>query len=432
MSMHVRSGGIPFVFSAVQKLLAVLVAVCVGLTLAAVPAQAYEPRTGARFNDPTGNRAERNFGMAHIRESVNSALPGSIVRIASYSFSRGDIANALINACERGVIVQVVLNNNWTSPATLKLRDHLNKRQNFCNPPNPKEVADPENPDDPEVPVPAVVPNSYVKICRQACRINTNGNQHMKFFLFSQVATASNVVMVGSTNPTDYAADVHWNDIFTVRGSKAMFDDYSQVFQELVDDKQVADPYRVRRHGDFVTEFGPRQAARNNKSLDPVLQRLNQVSCKATRGTGVNGRTALRVMMYAWVGNRGLYLARKVANLRRSGCNVSVILSQPSKGVKQALRAGRVKMRTADFDLDNNRKTGFNGTPWELFTHEKWMSVNGNWQGRPQRTVWTGSENWSDRSFNNDEVTIKIPRAGAHSAYNRHFNYLWKRWSRPL
>jgi len=87
-----------------------------------------------------------------------------------------------------------------------------------------------------------------------------------------------------------------------------------------------------------------------------------------------------------------------------------VILSQPSKDVKRTLTGGGIPIRSADLDLDNNESTGFGETRWEKFTHEKWMTLNGGWNGQQQKIVWTGSENWSGLSFLNDEVTLKIPR----------------------
>ena len=129
--------------------------------------------------------------------------------------------------------------------------------------------------------------------------------------------------------------------------------------------------------------------------------------------------------MYAWVGDRGRYLARKVADLSRKGCNIKAILSQPSKDVKRILKAGGVAIRSADLDLDDNPETGFGETPWEQFTHEKWMSVNGTWAGQQRKIVWTGSENWSGLSFLNDEVTIMIPRAEVWQQYDSHFDFVW-------
>ena len=67
--------------------------------LGAGAAHAYTPQSGARFNDPSGGRAAENVSMVHIRRSIESAKRGSIIRIATYSHSRKDITNALINAC---------------------------------------------------------------------------------------------------------------------------------------------------------------------------------------------------------------------------------------------------------------------------------------------------------------------------------------------
>ena len=91
-------------------------------------------------------------------------------------------------------------------------------------------------------------------------------------------------------------------------------------------------------------------------------------------------------------------------------------------------------MRSADLNLDEDPETGFGETPWEHFTHEKWMAVNGTWNGTPQRIVWTGSENWSDKSLYNDEVTLGVVGNGAHRGYARHFETMWgsSRYTRPL
>jgi hypothetical protein len=144
------------------------------------------------------------------------------------------------------------------------------------------------------------------------------------------------------------------------------------------------------------------------------------------------GGTQIRVIMYAWVGDRGLYLARRMVDLRRKGCNVKAILSGASRDVKKALKNGGVSIRSADIDLDNNPDTGFGDTAWDRFTHEKWMSLNGGYAGKQQKIVWTGSDNWSGLSFLNDEVTITIPRASVWAQYNSHFDFEWNHRTRSF
>jgi len=406
------------------RAISVVTTVLVALSLAAVPAHAYTPGGGPRFNNPYGGADAKNRSMVHIKRSIDSAPRGSVIRIASYSYDRREFTDALIRACNRKVAVQVVLNDNYVSPQAKRLRTRLGtniepRAKDRCNPRPAGQAPHPEP--------------SFLVVCEQSCRVGA-GNQHIKLFMFSRAGSARNVIMTGSTNLTYYAAKTHWNDLWTMRGNGAQFADYSARFRELAQDRRLAVPYWRATHGDITTEFGPKTSARGNRSQDPLVQRLNRVGCRATGGTGVGGRTAIRISMYAWGGDRGLYLARRVADLRRKGCNVRVILSGASKPVKTALRNGGVSMRSAAMNTDRNTSTGFGTTPWEHFPHEKWMTLSGTFEGRARRIVWTGSENWSDISLLNDELTVTIPRATAVGIYNRHFNGLWSssRYTRPL
>ena len=408
-----------------RKLLVVVLATVVLLGGGTVSAQAWEPDTGPMFNNPMGSRASQDRTMVHVRRAINHAPKHSLIRIATYSLDREDVTKALLKACNRKVAIQLVLNDNWTSGQTRTMRSKFGTNidphfDDGCHPRDPKKFAQPW-------PYP-----SFVKICGGACRLNRPlGNQHMKFFLFSQTGTARDVVMVGSTNLTGYAARTHWNDLFTMNNRPISYQAYSNIFRELALDVPVVEPHVLVVDGDITSEFGA-IVPRINKENDPVWLRLNQVDCRAPAGYGQHGHTVIRVMMYAWVGDRGQYLAQKSAQLDRAGCVVRVILSGAGSRVKKILRRGGVQMRSADLDTDHNKETGFDETPWEHFTHEKWMSLNGTYAGAPLRVVWTGSENWSDKSEVNDEVTVTIPRRGAHKVYANHFERLWKRNTRRL
>lgn len=394
-----------------KSILVLLSMVLATTTLGVGVAFAYTPGTGARFNDPYGDRAAENVSMVHIRKSIQSAKKGSIIRIATYSHSRADITNALVDACKRGVAVQMVINDNFISKTTHRLKRYLGSNidphfKDTCHPRN-KAKGEQKYPDP-----------SYLKVCFQSCRKGA-GNQHMKFYLFSETGEAKNVVMVGSTNISRYAARTHFNDLFTQSNRSGMFHDYSIIHRQLAEDRRVKRVYRKFTNGDIVSEFGA-VVARGKK--DPVVRRLNKVSCA--------GGTQIRVIMYAWVGDRGKYIAKRMAELRRKGCDIRAILSQPSQGVKQTLKGAGIPIRSADMDLDDNPDTGFGETRWERFTHEKWMIINGTWNGQPQKIVWTGSENWSGLSFLNDEVTLKIPRGDIWAQYNAHFDFVWNNHTR--
>jgi phosphatidylserine/phosphatidylglycerophosphate/cardiolipin synthase-like enzyme len=414
-----------------RKLLVLLLpsVLIVGTGAVVAAATAYTPDQGAAFNNPRGTYEAKNRLAIKLRKTINSAPRNSIIRIAVYSFDRKDLGDALVQACNRKVTVQVVINDNWISGQVKRLKRKLGSKidpryGDACHP--RKRPADPTLPGATQ-PYPEP---SFLKICYQACRMKGPGNQHMKIYMFSQAGTRSNVIMVGSNNMTHYAASTHWNDMYTAYGNKQMFIDYSKIIRELAEDRPAAKRYQVYRHGDYVTEFGALEGA--SRSQDPVGRRLDAVRCKAVGGTGSNGRTVIRISMYAWVGDRGVFLARKVAGLSNRGCIVRAILSQPAQKVKQILRSNGVAIRSADLNTDYNEETGFGETPWEHFTHEKWMTLNGTYKGSGQRIVWTGSENWSNKSLQNDEVTLMIPRAGAHNSYVSHFESMWrnKRYTR--
>lgn len=415
--------GAPLVTKKTFSLLLGLLVVISGLGAGA--AYAYTPESGARFNDPGGSREAVNRSMAHIRKSIESAKKGSIIRIATYTHNRADITDALIDACkQRHVTVQMVLNDNNTSRTTRRLIRVLGSNikphyKDACNPrkkPLVDAVGDEPYPDP-----------SYVKICYQSCRKGA-GNQHMKFYLFSKAGSADDVVMVGSANTTGYGARTQWNDMFTATEEPALRDLYTKIFEQLVRNRQVAEPYVRRTAGVYENEFFPHYDT--TAENDPVMERLNGVRCAASGGTGSRGHTVIRIVMYGWGADRGLYLAQKVADLDKSGCDVKALLSAPGRKIVGTLQRGGVLVKSADLDLDNNDATGFDDTPYEVFTHQKYMALSGSYRGAMGYQVWTGSENWSGMGMINDEVVIRIPKRSAYEKYVANFDYVWSNYSR--
>ncbi len=383
-------------------------AFCTLLTLLVVlgsgmgTAAAYTPDGGAVFNHPRGGREAQDRIITHLVRTIASTPRSSTIRIAAYSNDRPDVVDALIAAHQRGVDVQMVLNDNWTSAATRRLIRVLG-----------------QNPDR----------RSFVSICAGSCRGGA-GNQHMKFYLFSKAGKAKNVVMVGSANTTGYGAKTQWNDMYTATGVPGLRDLYTKIFEQLVRDVRLADPYVRKTVGIYENEFFPVYGA--TADTDPVMHRLDDVRCVAGPGTGVGGRTVLRIVMYGWRAERGLYLADKVAALSRQGCDVRVLVSSGGRQVVGTLKRGGVLVKSADLDLDDNDETGFGGTAFEIFTHEKYMLLSGGFRGDSSHQVWTGSENWSGRGLMNDEVTIRIPGRSTYNAYLANFDLIWRSWSRWL
>ena len=402
----------------------VVLAVVLGCVSAAPGAAAtdFTPRSGPTWNNPRGDLAARNVNMWKIRRTIDSVPRGGVIRIAVYSYNRRDIGDALIRACKRRVSVQLVLNDNSIGAEAHRMMRYLGGKiqprwKDRCH---PRKYGPKRQP----YPVP-----SFFKVCQGACRLGSDrSNQHSKFYLFSATGNGKPVVMFGSNNLMSFAANVHWNDLYTVLGNQQMFDDFSRIFGQMAQDRWRKKPYVVVQDGKYTVEFGSDPHARGTR--DHVYQRLERVGCRAPAGYGDRGHSTIRIMMYGWVGDRGVALARKVAALSRAGCRVRVLVSGAGRTVHSVLRHAGVGIRRSALDLDDDPLTGFDETGWEVFSHEKWMSLSGTWAGHPFKGVWTGSENWSNVSRYNDEVTVQVPFASALAAYNRHFQLIWDHYSK--
>jgi PLD-like domain len=414
----------------------VAMAIAVGLALgmtsgpATGAATSFSPAAGGTWNNPRGAYAARNVNMTKVRNTIDSVPRNGAIRIALYSYNRRDIGNALMRACRRHVSVQMVLNDNAIGAEARRMIRYLGravtpKYRDKCHPVH-KPISKKDRKTHPPYPVP-----SFFKVCKGACRLGGDiSNQHMKFYLFSQTGSGKPSVMFGSNNLMSYAANVHWNDLYTVNGNQKMYDDFTKIFLQMSRDHFHRHPYWKVKDGIYTVEFGSDPNARGRK--DHVWQRLNQVKCTAPKGYGESGHTKIRIMMYGWVGDRGYFLARKVAALSRAGCHIRVLISGADRRVRQALTSSGVGLRSAAIDLDRDPETGFADSGWEIFSHEKWMSLNGSWGGHPFKGVWTGSENWSGISLHNDEVTVQVPKASALTAYNAHFDNVWYHYTRGI
>lgn len=371
----------------------------------------WTPPMGATFNNPVGSKDGQHANVDRVIKAVKETPKGETIRLAMYSFDIKRVADALLDARKRGVRVQMIVNDNWTSPQTARLRKKLGKN---------------------------IHKNNFVQICHGSCR-GGKGNLHLKVYAFSKTGDTSKFLITGSSNLTDRAERLQWNDVFSMQDD-GLYDTFMQIFKELKKDKRTK-PRWVSYSSDQVkanfyrTKDGrlvrpapvvrTRYAQKLNRRTDPVLKRLQDVDCKTGKGYGLNGHTVIRIAMYAWNGERGKYLADQVAQLKRQGCKIRTILSVPGGGVVLRLRNAGVEMRSADW---NYLPTGV----VNFYSHLKVMTLSGTYKGKKTRTIWTGSENWSPMSFLNDELTIELSKKSTYDAYLARFNSLWADSTHPM
>jgi len=343
------------------------------------------PQTGGRvmFNDPSGGPDEQ-YALVHaINEEIDAASPGATVRLAAYSLAMPPTTRALVRAHERGVRVQVVVDDHsgrWG--AAKRLREELGTD---------------------------VGSGSFVKVCRLSCR-GGRGNQHAKFVTVSAGSRGDHRVLVGSVNLTGYSARKQWNDLYVV-SDRGLHDQLARAFALMAADrpqKRLRLPVTSRGFDALVAPYrGP--------GGDPVARRLGRIRCHGAGPlAGKDGRTVVRIVMHAWNGERGVALARRVAGLGRRGCEVKVLYGVGmGRRVATILREAGVQVRDSAHGGDR--------------AHQKLMLVSGRIGDlRDANFVWTGSHNWSDRSLRNDELTLRVAGRELVEDYLGNFNRIWR------
>jgi hypothetical protein len=357
----------------------------------------YTPTTGAKFNRPIGTTAQQRAIFTHINKSIDATPPGATIRFAVYSFAEKATATRLINAYQRGVRVQLIFNKHTVYEQERRLRRALGT--------NPNK-------------------GSFAMFCANSCR-GTKGQMHQKVFLFSKAGKAENIVMVGSNNMTRNNAVNQWSDIYTVANDPALFFTYSGVFEQMKADVAQSRPYIAATVNGYEPEFYPNP--RVTQSTDPLYKALSGVTCLgAAEGYGAPGKvdgdgdgtldraTVLRIAQHAWNGDRGVYLAQKVAALKRAGCDVKVIYGVGmGRTVKSVLANAAVPMS--------------GGRVKDKHTHQKLLFLSGVYNGSTAATrVWTGSHNWSDGALRRDDAVIEVASPTAYTQYHANFEDIWR------
>lgn len=379
-------------------LLAFVATILVTGVLAATPAEAdrYHPPQGGHFNVPRGGEKQYRI-QSKVAAAIRHAPKGSLITISVFSWDRKIIAREIIKARNRGVQVQILLNDHQVTPAQRMLHRRLGTNRWRDN---------------------------FAYECRNGCR-SRGENLHSKFFLFSRTGGARNVVMTGSTNFTMNSAANQYNDMWVRNNTWKLYNKFRKVFLAMRRDKLDRPTYWVQNVGNYfqlqVTPF-PNFGPRN----DPMMRILNRVHCrKAWGGTGnARNRTIVRVTMHAWNERRGTYLAQKIRSLYANGCDVRLMYGYAGEKVRATFanktKRGYIPVHTTGYDTNED---GF----IDLYTHQKQLLINGNYgTDHSTRMVVTGSSNWNDEGLKGDEEIFLIKLPGAYKNYANNFNWMYK------
>lgn len=363
-----------------RKLVRAAVALAV-LALGAVivpPAQAvYMPTAGAAFNDPTGSRSQQTVLMDRIIAAVNNVPSGSVIRVVAYSFDYQPMADALIAAKKRGAQVRLLIDSHTETAQIRQLRSAFGT---------------------------GTSDGTYLRTCKYSCMANQPSFIHSKLYLFSRTGGAKYVSMNSSANPAETGVSKSWNNTYTTVGDKTLYDANVDNFNDMLPDKTNTDYYHTLESGNLKEYFFPR--AGSTKNSDTLYNILNDVSCPST----------IKLTTYFWT-NLRLYLAEKLADLKKKGCSVEVIYPDGS-GSQDTIES---KVTAA---LLNGNVPTYNTRPNNgLYVHNKVILIDGTYQGvAGQKIVYATSQNLTMTSLReSNEVMLRIPIPGVYQAYLNNF-----------
>lgn len=380
------------------------------------------PAGGPIFNIP---RSSQQYKLEDkIRKAIDHAHKGSYIHMALYSFDRTSMADALIRAKDRGVHVQVLVNDNNYTHAQHMLHAALGgKRKHHWK-------------------------RSFFRRCTQGCRTE-GGFLHAKFLMFSHTGTAHDVVMLGSVNLTGNAVFNQFNDMWTIHDHPRVFSWFVDLFNQMRKDKFVKKQHpphptnenwpaaahvnmqkyirmRLKKaSGDLLLQAlsWPHHSSHN----DPIIDILNQVKCNgANGGTGTHGHTIVRVNMHAWNEGRGEYLAKKFKSLRDQGCYVQILYGMAGAKVRRVFAHTHMMIHSDGYD------TNYDGDI-DLYSHQKVLMISGHYgKKRNYHLVVTGSSNYTGTDIYGDQILFLIPRKSAYLKYTHNFKAIWDRHSSGL
>jgi hypothetical protein len=373
-----------------------------GAPAAAKAAKRYTPTPGVKFNTPRVG-GERQFRLEQqIIEAIRHAKPRSTIKMSMFSFDRMPVADALIAAKrKRKVHVQVIVNGHETPGAQSKLRKYLGKKR---------------------------YRKSWFYQCKASCRGQGDVN-HSKFVLFSHTGTAKKVVMLGSLNMKLNGSENQWNDLLTVNTAPKLYDTLYGVFREMKRDRLAKPAYISKEFGRYhlyVLPF-PRNGAATKRTKytvnrDPISRLLAPIKCTGARTD--SGRTIVRVNMHAWDGDRGRMIANKFRDLYAKGCDVKVMVGYAGAQTRNVFasrtKRGLMPTRSTGFDTDEDSEV-------DLYSHEKILLVNGNYDGNPGRKmVVTGSSNYQNGGQYGDELILRVFSNGLYRKYADNWGMKWR------
>ncbi|MGW7433204.1 phospholipase D-like domain-containing protein [Streptomyces sp. NPDC054861] len=362
----------------------------------------------AIFNNPLGTTAEQQAIRTQLLQYIGSSPTGSSIKVGLYHFWDSEMAQALADAHTlRGVAVQIILDESTVSSRPSDSSYGI-LSQALGN---------------------DTTRDSFVSTCPagKSCLGRPEFGKsinHNKFWLFSQVDGATDVVVQTSSNLSPSAYSALWNDAYVLTYNTGIYQAYGRYFDALVGQSWSTWAYTSEAFSPYKAYFFPYYPGTSN-STDTIWNTLDNVTCNYTASDGTATHTKIRVGMFKFTRQA---IADKLVALKKAGCTVELVYTETDSAASSADGATPgtwEKLHSVPgltpvcYNHDHDGKTATS----RRIMHSKYLLIDGKYDGAIKRVMWTGSHNYTGPALReNDEALLKIDIAAVHDAYLTQFN----------
>lgn len=355
----------------------------------------------AIFSNPFAATSKVDYRIHNrIVKMINETPAGATIRFSAWGLEHVPTADALIAAHRRGVLVYGVKSGHRPSAQSDRVKAVLGARYKICR---------------------RTVSDGVTNACMSKQR---NGQMHAKSWLFSRTGTRVNVVVTGSTNPTNHGNES--NDALIIAGDPDLYNGYVRYFNDRfamrLNPNYMASPNGTLRapKSATVSYFSARLTSTGTTGVEPSTSVTTQAATDpyvdALRRLAGGGGCSVKAAQRFWNSERR-HVTAQVVRLKKAGCAVSVITDNMDGPTYRTLTSAGITVRATKRMTSTGRY---------VLTHHKFLVLEGTISGvANSREVWQGSQNLlgSSLRFTDDEL-VQVTHSPTVTAYETAFDRL--------
>jgi hypothetical protein len=357
-----------------------------GFGLAGTAASAAPTTYRTYFQDPGPNGVQDLSLENHAIALIDATPPGAQITFAFRDFNRATVADALIAAHQRGVLVDGVIDGGERNRAVVRnlVAAIGASRVVICG-------------------TPLFVFNS----CISDALVGGESLQHNKFLTFSALSDGrDHVVLQTSKNFLSPSQLTYYNDMVEIAGDVPLYDTYVGYLFDLKAQVRTSDYDRVGpRDGDNTAFIAPR-AQPDPDTEDTIVEQMDEIDCA--------GAGRIRVAQLAFRSERAAIM-RKLIELRRAGCDIDIIVSNADGDIIAGLAAAGVPVHPYILQSAAPRP--------QVLVHDKfWLVDARNTRlGTRARITYAGTSNWRFDEQKSDDLLLRIRNDDVFTEYSQYW-----------